>query len=49
LAITLARGVHEWGSTGEGLEGGYGVVSADFSVVGHGCESDFESLGNVLL
>jgi hypothetical protein len=49
LAITLAKDVHKWGSTGEGWEGGYGVVWTDFCDVGHGCESDFESVGSVLL
>jgi hypothetical protein len=49
LAITLARDVHEWGSTREGWEGGDGVVWTDFRVIGHGFESDFESIGSVLL
>ena len=39
LAITRARDVHEWGSTGEWWEGGDGVVWSDFHRVRHGCES----------
>jgi len=43
LAITRARDVHEWGSTGEWWEGGDGVVWSDFHRVRHGCESVLES------
>ena len=43
LAITRARDVHEWGSTGEWWEGGDGVVCSDFHRVRHGCDSDLES------
>ena len=43
LAITRARGMHEWGNTREGWEGGDGVVWSNFRRVRHGCESDLES------
>jgi hypothetical protein len=43
FAITRARDVHEWGSTGEGWEGGDSVVWSNFRHVCHGCESVLES------
>jgi hypothetical protein len=49
FAITRTRDVHEWGSTGEGWEGGDGVVWINFCHVCHGCESGLESERTLLL
>ncbi len=49
FAITRARDVHKWGSSGEGWEGGDGVVWSDFFQVCCGCESGLESERTILL
>ena len=43
LAISLARGVYEWGNTREGGEAGDGDVCGDFFRLRHCSESVLES------